>query len=97
MSARANASRAVVYPLPPLRLAGNNLGIESEPTIHFADRTGEMWETQSVESILRNIDAFEEERDRYRLLAGAALHYGLDVWALIDGRDHEQEHWKEES
>ena len=81
---------AATMPLPPYVWAGCNLGLglDTEPLVRFIDSAGQHWETHSVEYILANIDHFHGERDRQRLLAGAALHYGFDdVWTLIKGRD----------
>jgi hypothetical protein len=78
-------------PLPPFVWAGCTLGLGSdiEPVVDFVDSTGQRWKTYSVEYILANIDHFHDHQDRYRLLAGAALHYGFDdVWTLIKGRDY---------
>jgi len=77
-------------PLPPYVWAGCNLGPGTafEPMVDFVDSMGQRWMTHSVEYILANIDHFPDERDRHRLLAGAALHYGFDdVWILIKGRE----------
>lgn len=93
-----NEKKAILFPgisrdpLPPFRLNGGNLGLllsePIEPTITFLDGAGRYCETNSVEFILRKIDHFLGERNRHSLLAGAALHYGLDdIWTLINGRD----------
>lgn len=86
----APATGATVTVLPPFQYAGGNLGLtdSSEPCIYFYDSTGARALTHSVEWLLKNINSFEEGRDRDQPLACAAVHYGLDVWALIKGRDH---------
>jgi hypothetical protein len=77
-------------PLPPFEWASSNLGFSNrvgiKTKICFFDRLGQMWQTDSVEYILRFIDCFDDKHDRYRLLAAAALHYGFDdAWFLIRG------------
>ena len=76
--------------IPPFQYAGGNLGLTdtSDPWIYFYDSTGTRFLIHSVEWLLKNIDSFKEGRDRDQPLACAAVHYGLDVYALIDGRDH---------
>lgn len=76
---------------PPFEFNGGNLGIgmslDGPTNIRFIDRIGQDCDTDSVEFILRNIHHFADERDRKRLLCGAALHYGFDdPWTLINGR-----------
>lgn len=76
-------------PVPPFRYAGGNLGIADggRPWIYFVDANNQKWLTRSVEEILREIHHFTgNERGDTQLLAAAALHYGLNVYALIDGR-----------
>ncbi len=77
-----------VAPVPPLRLLADDLGLGNRhgPRIDFLDSTGARWTTDSVEFILRNIDHFSG-RHRLTLLTGAALHYGLDAYALM-GAQH---------
>ena len=88
-----NAPDTIKQPLPPFRYAGGDLGLNSDngmgPWIYFVDHAGQKWLTHSVETLLRNIDQFEEggPGGREQLLAWAARHYGMDVWALIKGRD----------
>jgi hypothetical protein len=71
--------------LLPLRYTGGDLGLgnDGDPTIYFVDSTGERYETNSVEWILRNIDHFEANRSQSQLLGCAAVHYGLGAWALF--------------
>lgn len=79
-------------PVPPFRYAGGDLGIadEGQPWIYFMDANDEKWMTRSVEEVLRASPHFTgDERGDTQLLAAAALHYGLDVYALIDGYDAE--------
>lgn len=90
MSATVAAMSAI--PAPPFRLGGHNLGMSSHldpgPILEFFGKDGVRGETESVEFILQHIDDFADERDRKRLLCGAARHYGFDdPWTLITGRD----------
>ncbi len=76
-------------PIPPFMYHSGNLGIADggRPWIYFVDANDQKWLTRSVEEILREIHHFTgDERGHKQLLAGAALHYALDVWALINGR-----------
>lgn len=75
-------------PLPPFTYDGGNLGLvrSNKPSIYFYDAIGKRWLTHSVEYVLRNVDQFTGGRGPDQLLAAAALHYGLDAWALINGR-----------
>ncbi|NHZ83948.1 hypothetical protein F2P44_32470 [Massilia sp. CCM 8695] len=88
-----NAPVAAKMPLPPFRFTGGDLGLNSddgrEPWIYFVDQNGEQWLTHSVESVLRVIDQFQEtgRGGREQLLCAAAIHYGMDGYALIDGRE----------
>lgn len=59
------------------------LGNPGKPRIDFVDNTGNRFCTDSVEWILRNLDLFPGPRDQCRLLAGAALEYGLGAHALM--------------
>jgi hypothetical protein len=97
MNARADNKRPA-GPTPPFRLMQDDLGLgnESAPRIQFADRNGVVWQTEDVEQVLYHIDHFVG-RGRISLLAGAALHYGLDIYALMgvepgdahrEARDH---------
>ena len=74
-------------PLPPYRYGGGDLALtdSSEPWIYIVDQAGCKWLTHSVEQVLRDVDQFAAGRDREQLLAAAAKHYGLNVWALIRG------------
>jgi hypothetical protein len=74
-------------PVPPFRLMQDDLGLNGEdaPLIRFADRNGVVWDTKDIEQVLYHIDHFVG-RGRISLLAGAALHYGLDGYALM-GRE----------
>ena len=74
-------------PLPPYRYGGGDLALtdSSEPWIYIIDQAGCKWLTHSVEQVLRDVDQFAAGRDREQLLAAAAKHYGLNVWALIRG------------
>jgi len=69
----------------PLSYTGGDLGLGNggEPWIHFKDACGKTFLTHSVEWLLKNIDSFAEGRDREQALADAAVHYGLDVYALL--------------
>ncbi|MDQ1919398.1 hypothetical protein [Massilia pseudoviolaceinigra] len=88
-----NAPVAMTFPVPPYRYDGGNLGLGSnsdrKPWIYFVDRNGQQWLTHSAESVLRVIDQFHEAgyggRDQFLCLA--AIHYGMDAYALIEGRD----------
>lgn len=72
----------------PLQYTGGDLGLGNEgaPWIHFKDANGTSFLTHSIQWLLKNIDSFAEGRDREQSLSGAAIHYGLDVRALL-GRD----------
>ena len=80
-------------PVPPFCYGGGDLGLNSdnglEPWIYFFDHHGEQWLTHSVEFVLRRIHHFEDSRRgrRDQLLAAAAVHYGMDAWALIKDYD----------
>ncbi|NHZ80106.1 hypothetical protein F2P44_12575 [Massilia sp. CCM 8695] len=88
-----NAPVAMTFPVPPYRFTGGDLGLNSDsdqkPWIYFVDKNGEEWLAHSVESVLRVIDQFQEtgRGGREQLLCAAAIHYGMDAYALIDGRD----------
>lgn len=82
--------RAAPKAFSPFRYAGGDLGLgnDGEPLIYFVDRMDNRFVTSSVEWILQNLDLFSEARCRAALLAGAALHYGLDAWALMGADLH---------
>ncbi|MDQ1923213.1 hypothetical protein [Massilia pseudoviolaceinigra] len=87
-----SAPVAVELPVPPYRYDGGNLAFanhDQKPWIYFVDKNGEEWLAHSVESVLRVIDQFQEtgRGGREQLLFAAAIHYGMDAYALIDGRD----------
>lgn len=75
--------------LPPLLFAGGNLGLSigGKVFVDIEDAKFNRFVVYSAEWILRNIDHFQG-RNQTQLLAGAAIHYGLDVYALM-GRDIE--------
>jgi len=75
----------VTCALAPFRWAGDDLGLGNPgaPLINFVDAAGVYFGTHSIEWILREIHRFPDARDQCRLLAGAALHYGLDPHALM--------------
>lgn len=86
MSAGIILSQGVVETVYlPLRYLGGDLGLTNcaEPWIEIADSSGRRYLTHSVESVLKNIELFKEGRDRTQLLAAAARHYGLGVYALM--------------
>ena len=96
----ALAVDGMVLPLP-LRYLGGDLGLTdtAEPWINLADASGARLLTHSVEWALQNIDNFMGGLDQTRLLADAAVYYGLgmhalmgadldgigDVWDVLDG------------
>ncbi|MDM5176574.1 hypothetical protein PO883_05110 [Massilia sp. DJPM01] len=88
-----NAPVAVKLPVPPYCFDGGDLGLNSEnglePFIYFVDQNGQEWLARSVELVLRLLDQFQEtgRGGRDQLLCAAAIHYGMDVYALIDGRN----------
>jgi len=69
----------------PLHYNGGDLGLGSRgrPWIYFSDDSGKRFLTHSVEWLLKNIECFAEGRCRVQPLACAAVHYGLDAYALI--------------
>lgn len=75
--------------VPPLRYRGGDLGLcdRANPWIEFQDATGKQFLTHSVEWLLGHIDQFAPGRDQDQPLAAAAIHYGLNVYALM-GREH---------
>ncbi|MDQ1833218.1 hypothetical protein [Massilia scottii] len=87
-----NAPVAVEFPVPPYRFTGGDLDLDSDtgrkPWIYFVDQNGQQWLAHSVESVLRVIDQFQDtgRGGRDQLLCAAAIHYGMDGYALIDGR-----------
>jgi len=78
-------------PQHPLRYTGGDLGLgnDGEPWIYFIDQAGQRYLTHSTEWVLHNLDSFLDERDRIQLLSGAALHYGMDAYALMGRRGYQ--------
>lgn len=69
----------------PLRYTGGDLGLtdSAEPWINFADASGAHFLTHSVEWVLHKIGSFKDGLDQIRLLADAAMYYGLSAHALM--------------
>lgn len=76
--------RPEVGPQPPFVLIGTNIGLGLDHAAHtwLKGPNGDRYECECIEPILRVIDLIQEP-DRTKLLAGAALDYGLPVESLL--------------